>query len=1489
MSLTTNFPFKSFRCDLRNRPLLEDKTGLSFALLSSEDMERMAMVEVTVPYTECNVQAPWTATARQAGEGRGERNTFFDTRMGNFHSPAIEHKPCSTCSATHIVNPQQGNERCIGHFGFIGMPRYAPLERHTFVNPALDTAGASTPNVPRMFLINPHSQKEVEKLLQAKCFFCHRFRVTSFDVQRYVQALRLVDAGLPGEALELLHSVMPSRYGEAVSNLRDPLSLPVLDVDSLHRHVEHILEKNAHKKTRDLQPVLASLDIRNRICNEAIQALRPSSSVCPHCGGISPTIRRKFSHLYFYFSEADIAANIKLGLLSKTTVNDWKRNDKRHNRTHTYMLPTVAREHIKELCQREHEVLGLLFPHMGESTVPTPFGSKNPLLPQLLYKVMFIDKVLVPPLPVRLSSGIEVVHNMFIPDDSTRALSRVLDFVHSVERYFEEKERNFRQQKAADPDCPLQSALDVTLSDTEEKDFEINVQNLQLHLNNAYAEVEKSFSSKQGLYRMYMMGKRVNQACRSVISPDYEVEPNEVLLPRSFAKRLTFPEQFNPHLQARATFLKRCALNGPHVYPGASHLEIRNPSGDTVFVDLDTMTQNRQASVQREFARANASSNASNVLIVHRHVLDGDRLIFNRQPTLHKVSMMGYRAKVLSGLKTLRFHYVNGKSYNADFDGDEMNIHVVQSIEAKAELETIMDANLQYLVPTSGKPIRGLIQDHIVAGVLLTLKDKFLDFETFSQYLYASIAPYMQRRNTYLRMLGSQRNKAGNSSVSLSALTYLIPPPAILKPKALWTGKQLISCIVRYVSSVSLERGGKPGAREGVSLKGISQIRANVYNTTDLYTGELKEFKNIPTDTLRYIDDDRVLFMQSEFITGVLCKNQLGPSNLSVAHVLYELYGPHVVGDFFGAMGRCLTISLQREGFSMGMDDMLLVQEERRANLLRELDNTPVKLASDEEAVVMPAIMKLATDLQKEFVPGRMLRPFPANQLLMMTVSGAKGSNTNTTQMALGLGQQLFDGRRVAVTNSGKTLPCFFAGERRARSFGYAIGRFATGIRPGEYTIHSMAGRDGLIDTAVKTALSGHLQRCLIKGMEGHILNWNGSVWDSSDSIVQFVYGEDGLDVVKSSTVHAYNFAKENLMDLCQRYHIRMNPDEEGGAAAEETHGKRGRGEEEEDIGSNTSTATMDGRRHFHRTPVNSTVNPTFVDRILSNEVRRNPLPEHIKNGIKATLQDKSTTFPLFRKVSAVARWEKQGKDVLEVLQQKRQETEAYYQDVITDLCNVRYQHAKAEMGDPVGLLAAQATGEPSTQMTLNTFHSAGSTVTHVTEGIPRLRELLMFGRVKNPAVVVPVVKATAVDEAALTRILKSAVSIKLQDCLAHVPSSPYKGYHCHVKSNAAMSINKRHMEKQLTVSLLFSKKLLHHARDCACMSLEEHVAAFNRTLLTFTRQLVIELTGVAKTGDQKPKKERKRTWRSTNDDGSEDGERRARKERRATRQRGRQ
>jgi DNA-directed RNA polymerase I subunit RPA1 len=200
----------------------------------------------------------------------------------------------------------------------------------------------------------------------------------------------------------------------------------------------------------------------------------------------------------------------------------------------------------------------------------------------------------------------------------------------------------------------------------------------------------------------------------------------------------------------------------------------------------------------------------------------------------------------------------------------------------------------------------------------------------------------------------------------------------------------------------------------------------------------------------------------------------------------------------------------------MGPDDMALIDEKRRTMLLRQIDEAPLSMP-DKEDLAMGKIMELATAMQKEFVPGRMLVPFPLNQLVMMTVSGAKGSNTNTIQMSLVLGQQLFDGHRVRRMNSGKVLPTFFTAEKRARSFGFAMGRFASGIRPGEYTIHAMAGRDGLIDTAVKTSRSGHLQRCLIKGLESITSQWDKSVRDANGSVIQFQYGGDGLDPCKAS------------------------------------------------------------------------------------------------------------------------------------------------------------------------------------------------------------------------------------------------------------------------------------------------------------------------------------------------------------------------------------
>ncbi|KPA78034.1 putative DNA-directed rna polymerase I largest subunit [Leptomonas pyrrhocoris] len=1399
MSLTTAFPFHAYVGDLRTRAVHEQKSDVSLSLMTSEDIARLAFVEVRVRCGQEDHLSPWNPTVRRDGT----YPTFYDTRMGNFNVRTFPPQACSSCCNT--LNGKFGNERCQGHYGYISMPRRYPND---------PSRGQE-----HLSVINPHLAQEVEQLLQAECFFCHRLRVPEFDVVRYQQALRLVDAGLIGDALRFLDMVANAHGQEMrLRRRRDVNETVINDVPLMLEHVEKLLRRRGvcdgaaaagsengggdarvgageveERPGTDEHVHKSTLDVRNEICKLALRKFREYSNVCTHCQNISPRITTKNGHLFFFFNKKNADFNVANGGLTLAQLREWEEINRRQGRSHSYFRTSWVREHIKQLCQHEPAILAALFPHLGEATVNMPYAC--PLPPTYFYKVFFLDKLLVPPLQLRLSSGVQISDSgTIVPDARTRALSDVLGFVEQIEAYYvlynnSTPERNL-----------VSAAQDIAQ--------EHNLRNLQAKVTEVFTDVLESFAKKEGLFRMHMMGKRVNQACRSVISPDYMLEPNEVLLPRPFARALTFPELVSSYSPARTLFLKRCVMNGPDVYPGATHLEIGLPSGETRFVDLHVPEPVRRQHAMKYFAMAQTGS-----LTVHRHILDGDRLIFNRQPTLHKVSMMAYRAKVLSGLKTLRFHYVNGSSYNADFDGDEMNIHVVQSLEARAELECLMDANLNYLVPTSGKPIRGFIQDHIVAGVLLTLRDKFLPHHTFVQFVYNGIAPYMQ--------------KHGNPLSAHATLTELIPMPTILKPRPLWTGKQLISVIVHYVTGVVESRAGRPKSH-GVSMHGTSLVQPSTFTTTDPHTGKLV------TASRTCMEDGHVHFFESELITGVLCKNQLGAANLSVVHVIHEIYGPHMVGELFGALGRVLTISLQREGFSIGMDDMLLVQEERRRALLRELDNAPLTLPDDEGAV-MPVIMGMATNLQKEFVPGRMLRRFPQNQLLLMTMSGAKGSNTNTIQMSLGLGQQLFDGRRVRRMNSGKTLPSFFADEKRARSLGYAIGRFASGIRPAEYTIHAMAGRDGLIDTAVKTSRSGHLQRCLIKGLESLVVQWDRSVRDANGSVVQFLYGGDGLDPMRTSSLQAWEVVKDNCVDLGRKMNVNT-----GVATADEADEEAGRNSQGKRERADDVAAAMRAAQRA----------------LLEAEAQRDPLPGPYKASLDTYLETKAQ-YPLFKKVAQVARWTKNG--VLEEkLKEKRTESIQYYRDVMTELTTRRRVRAYCDPGEPVGLLAAQAAGEPSTQMTLNTFHSAGSTVTHVTEGIPRLRELLIYASVQQVAVVVPVEKATEADEVAIARVLQAGVATRLTDCMARVPAAKTTagmggggdvtsaastttapGYHYHVTRSAEGT--------QITVALLFSKAVLQHKQQAMCMAPTEHLQSFMQTLKNFARQVVTALRGRSK------------------------------------------
>ncbi|KAJ1944213.1 hypothetical protein EC988_006041, partial [Linderina pennispora] len=262
--------------------------------------------------------------------------------------------------------------------------------------------------------------------------------------------------------------------------------------------------------------------------------------------------------------------------------------------------------------------------------------------------------------------------------------------------------------------------------------------------------IRQVLEKKEGLFRQNMMGKRVNYAARSVISPDPNLESDEVGVPPVFAQKLTFPEPVTAH---NVKEMRQLVINGPEKWPGA--VSVQHEDGSIVYLDR-LSHESRVALANQLLTPQDASSKTAgigNVFTtratgvnkkVYRHLRNGDMVVMNRQPTLHRASMAGMRAHVLPGERTLRFHYMNCNQFNSDFDGDEMNMHFPQSEAARAELRGIMGADLTYLNPTDGGPLRGLIQDSVDGGVIMTKRDTMMTRSEYQELVYWALRPENQ-------------------------------------------------------------------------------------------------------------------------------------------------------------------------------------------------------------------------------------------------------------------------------------------------------------------------------------------------------------------------------------------------------------------------------------------------------------------------------------------------------------------------------------------------------------------------------------------------------------------------------------------------------------------------------------------------------------------------------------------------------------------------
>ena len=804
--------------------------------------------------------------------------------------------------------------------------------------------------------------------------------------------------------------------------------------------------------------------------------------------------------------------------------------------------------------------------------------------------------------------------------------------------------------------------------------------------------IRARLKGKEGRLRGNLMGKRVDFSARTVISGDPNLDLDQVGVPVSIAKTLSYPEIVTPYNIHKLTEYVR---NGPSEHPGAKYV-IRD-TGDRI----DLRYNKRAGDIALQYGWK-----------VERHLMDDDPVLFNRQPSLHKMSMMCHRVKIMP-YSTFRLNLSVTSPYNADFDGDEMNLHVPQSPETRAEMSELAAVPLQIVSPQSNKPVMGIVQDTLCGIRKMTLRDTFIEYDQVMNMLYW-----------------------------IPNWDGVVPPPAILKPKPLWSGKQLLSMAIP---------------------KGIHMQRFD------------------DGTTLLSPKDNGILIVDGEIIFGVVDKKAVGATSGGLIHTVSREKGPHVCAGLFSSIQKVTNYWLLHNGFSIGIGDTIADS--------RTMKNVTTTIEDAKEKV-----QEITVDAEKNRLdpePGMTLRESfehnvsrvlnqardtagrsaemnlkDQNNVKQMVVSGSKGSFINISQMSACVGQQIVEGKRIPFGFADRTLPHFTKDDYSPESKGFVENSYLRGLTPQEFFFHAMAGREGLIDTAVKTAETGYIQRRLIKALEDIMVHYDGTTRNSLGDIIQFIYGEDGLDgtQVERQAVDSIPWSDEAFEN---RYRIDIlnmsHPIRESLLES----GKEIRGDVKLQKVLDDEYRQLVEDRHYLRSVVFPNGDyqwplPVNIRRIIQNAQQifhsgrftaSDLRLDEIVNGVR----DLCKKLLVIRGESEILK-EAQGNATLLfqcLLRSRlasRRVIEEYrlnrlsFEWVLNEI-DTQFQKSCVNPGEMVGVVAAQSIGEPATQMTLNTFHFAGVSSKNVTLGVPRLKEILNVAKnIKTPALTVYLEEEIAAD-----------------------------------------------------------------------------------------------------------------------------------------------
>ena len=737
--------------------------------------------------------------------------------------------------------------------------------------------------------------------------------------------------------------------------------------------------------------------------------------------------------------------------------------------------------------------------------------------------------------------------------------------------------------------------------------------------------IQQRLGSKEGRIRYNLQGKRVEFSARSVITPDPNISIAELGVPIKIAMNLTVPERVTDYNRDK---MYKLVQNGTTKYPGAKTL-VRADGRMISLAHVKT----------EEIVLYNGD-------LVNRHLLDGDMVLFNRQPTLHRMSMMGHRVRVLP-YNTFRLNVSAVAPYNADFDGDEMNAHIPQSSEAIQELQDIAAVPYQMISPRHQKPVIKVVQDALLGSYRITKQG-----ETFTKKEFMNLMMWNKRFDGTL------------------------PEPNAAIGSVRWSGQQVLGSLLPPINS---------------DLK-------NKFYDDDSTPNNMVKLRDGMIQGSGIVDDD------------ILNKTGIG-----IVHTTFNDFGAQAAVDLIDSIQSTIEAYLIMSGFSVGLSD--LVADDSTLSTMNDIvqarkkeideivlqvhmdifDNNTGRSNQDEfEGQVFGKLNKAIEELGK--LGQKALAQ--ENRLISMLKAGSKGSTINVSQMVACVGQQNIEGRRIPFGFTDRTLPHYKKFDDGAEARGFVENSFVKGLTPQEFFFHAMSGREGLIDTAVKTAETGYIQRQMVKAMEDLVTQHDGTVRDARNCIVQFHYGEDGISCTK---VEATGLPIHSMSDEEIRTQIGL-----AGVKLEEIlEDPSSRVENAELLNSFVEQVIADRNMLvngvFRNGRAKSLMGPMNLDRMIVNlkikfgikaGAKTDLLPEYAIEQIK-NLQER--TLPFHKMWGAMLRYQLGPHSSIV----KHRLTKLAFNTLVEQILMKNWSSI-AQPGEQVGIIAAQSIGEPATQMTLN-------------------------------------------------------------------------------------------------------------------------------------------------------------------------------------------